>query len=216
MAPDVRPTESSPAARVSARHTLGSDPDGAGAPVLDGGESRLERESPPAELTRPVWWLAVHQRAGSWPDTSETAKVVARLVGQVDEMWRLADELETLYFGLPRQPSHERSLLAHFLSFIERDVVKLFWDLARQVAFMLSDSGEIPFDPTAFDAEGDRFTCNVDVMRLAASDPVVPEPVRAIVQRAARHLSQSYPDLAALVGALATAAWPEEHRSRHA
>jgi hypothetical protein len=202
MTPELRPAEHPAPARVAARHTLGSDPDGAGAPVRLSGEPPAEREPPPPELARPVWWLAAQQSSASWSGL-EAAKLAARIVAQVNGMWSVIDELEALYTAVPRRPSHERDLFTHFLSFVERDLVGLFVDLARQVGLVLSSGGGLPWDPAAFDGEGERFARNLDVMRLAASDPVIPESARSVVQRSARHLSESFPDFAALVGALA-------------
>jgi hypothetical protein len=175
----------------------------------------VEREPPPPELARPVWWLAAQQSSASWAGTLEAAKLAARVVAQVDEMWSVIDELEALYTGVPRRPSHERDLFTHFLSFVERDLVGLFVDLARQVGLVLSSGGDLPWDPAAFDGEGERFARNLDVMRLAASDPVIPESAQSVVRRSARHLSESFPDFAALVGALTALRRFDGHLSRH-
>jgi hypothetical protein len=147
--------------------------------------------------------------------TTEAARVAVRLVGQVDELWAVVDEIEVLYTGSPQRPSHEKDPSAHFLSFVERDVIKLFLDLVRQIADMLAASGRIHFDGAAFEGDGDRLVCNLEVMRLAASDPVIAGPVRSVLQRAARRLSESFPDIAALVGALAATSRADEYHSRH-
>lgn len=214
MTRELTPTDQTPTRRVSARHTLGSDPDGAGAPAPTGDELSPEREASPAELKRPVWWLAAQQRAATWEGSADARKLVARLVDQVDQMWSAVDELEALYSAEPERPAHERDSSANFLNFLKREVVGRFLTLSRLTARMLSRSTETCRDLARFEDEEAQFACNLDVVRLAASDPIIPEFVRVVVQRSALRLSDTLPDFSALVGALAAAS-ESEPCSRH-
>jgi hypothetical protein len=182
---------------LSARHTLGSDPEAAGTPLRGAGEAS-EREASPTELVRPVWWVAAQERLGAWNDSDVARKVATRTVAQVDQMWSVVDEVERMARDAGPQ---ERPPLKHFREFLDREIVGVVVEMARHVSLALA--GEEGWRLAHFDESVERFGRYLDLARLAASDALIPPTARTVVQRANLTLSDSLPDLAALVGALA-------------
>jgi hypothetical protein len=193
---------------LTARHTLGSDPEAAGTP-LPGVLEPSEREATPAELLRPVWWVAMQELAGAYEADLRTRNVAQRAVTQVDQMWSLVDEVERLARD---QGPEEKSSRRNFREFLNREIIGVFVDLARHVSLALA--GAEGWRVAEFDETAERLGRYLDLARLASSDASISTSARAIVQRASSTLSDWLPDLAALVGALANLRNHTEHGSR--
>jgi hypothetical protein len=194
---------------LTARHTLGSDPEAAGTP-LRGAPEPGEGGATPSELVRPVWWVATQEQAEAWNESDPRTRTVARrAVAQVDQMWSVVDEVERLaQEGGPQ----EKAPVQRFREFLNREIVGVFVDLVRHVS--LAIAGAEGWRLTDFDECSERFSRYLDLARLASSDALIPPIARTIVQQANPILSDSLPDLAALVGALATLHAHAEHGSR--
>lgn len=181
---------------VSARHTLGSDPDSANASARNAADSRPSSDSTPPALMRPVWWLSALERVGDYAEDAVRAKLVARLLDHVEQAWSNTAELQAACH-FHRDAASEHEPLQHFLLFVESDVVELFYRLARRSAQLVTDP-----DLQSPNDEEERFSRNVEVMRLAATDGAIPGDLRAIVHRIGRDLSDWFSDFAALSGAV--------------
>ena len=92
---------------------------------------------------------------------------------------------------------------AHFLLFLESDVVELFRSLAEDAANMVPgrDGWQQEPDPDGLQGEVDRFNRYLAVLVLAATDPIIPEDVRTAVRRIGRDLADWFPEFSVLAGA---------------
>jgi hypothetical protein len=177
---------------------------------MRGAPEPSEGGATPSELVRPVWWVAAQERAGAWNEGDpRTRKVAQRAVAQVDQMWSVVDEVER--FAREESPQ-EKAPVQRFREFLDREIVGVFVELVRHVSLALT--GAEGWRLTDFDECVERFSRYLDLARLAASDALIPPVARTIVQRANPILSDSLPDLAALVGALDTLHTHVEHGSR--
>lgn len=190
------PTDKPRRAPLTARHTLGSDPEAIGTPR--GAPEPSGRESSPAELVRPVWWVVAQQLTEANDGDKARKQLAERVIAQVEQMWAAVDEVERVARTVGVQ---EKTPLIHFRDFLRNEVVGVFADLARHVSLVVV--GADGWRMVQFDESAERFGRYLDLARFAASDASIPPTVQTVVQRANLTLSDALPDLAALVGALA-------------
>ena len=188
----------------SARHTFGSDPDAAGGVAIVRGRMPRTEDDPAApELPpRPVWWLAARERAGEMIE-GEQRRIVTRLLSHVEEGWAMMTELAAV---CDHQALAQRGeVLPRLTAFLRTEVVDLFTSLALASSLVVPALGEDrpDPDPNQIDSVGERFSRNVLVLRLAASDPIIPQAFRDTLRRVCRDLLDWYPEFSVLALAAA-------------
>jgi hypothetical protein len=188
----------------SARHTFGSDPDAAGRVAIDRGRiPRTEGDPAPLELPpRPVWWLAAQERAGELIE-GEQRRIVVRLLSHVEEGWTLATELAAVCDHPEQTPQGE--VVHRLLAFLRNEVVDLFTSLALASSLAVPALGGAhpDPDPDQIDSVAERFARNVQMVHLAASDPVIPPALRDTLRRVCRDLLDWCPEFSVLALAAA-------------
>ena len=123
-----------------------------------------------------------------------------RLLSHMEEGWTLAIELATVC-DAPAQSEVVRRLMA----FLRNEVVDLFTSLALASSQAVPAFGDAHPDPNPdqIDREGERFTRNVLLIYLAASDPVIPPALRDTLRRACRDFLDWCPEFSVLALAAA-------------
>lgn len=101
--------------------------------------------------------------------------------------------------------THRGEVLPRLMTFLRTEVVDLFTSLALASSLAVPALGEArpDPDPAQIDSVGERFSRNVLVLHLAASDPVLPESLRDTLRRVCRDLLDWYPEFAVLALAAA-------------
>lgn len=164
---------------------------------------RTEDDPAPPELPpRPVWWLAARERAGEMIE-GEQRRIVTRLLSHVEEGWEMATELAAVCDH--PAPAQRGEVLPRLMAFLRTEVVDLFTSLALASSLAVPALGEARRDPDPdqIDSVGERFSRNVLVLHLAASDPVLPQSLRDTLRRVCHDLLDWYPEFAVLALAAA-------------
>lgn len=198
----------------SGRHTLGCDPDTAGqhVPGLPRQPSTVG-EPDPEPLSRPVWWLAARQRASELKVDEEGQRIVALLISHVETAWPWIEELEAFCRGRCTRMDGDDPQ-AHFLRFLESDVIDLFHSLAENAANMVPGCGGSEPEPDGLQGEAGRFNRFLSVLVLAAEAAVIPEDVRTSVRRIGRDLGDWNPEFTVLTAAAARSRYSDERTTR--
>lgn len=192
------------AAGGRARHTFGSDPDAVGWVSKPTEQRGVNATAPAVEMpARPIWWLAARERAADELVQGEQGRVVTRLLAHVEQAWDLATELAGIAddYPPPREPTTVGEIMVRLLGFVRFDVVELFTRLAFTCSTMVpaqwDTHPEYP-SPDEIESMGERFSRNVLMVRLASSDPLIPEVPRERLRRLSGDLLEWFPDFTAL------------------
>lgn len=197
----------------SARHTFGSDPDAIGGLPRSRGlqDGEVAPSAALETLAHPIWWLAARERLAEMGE-GEHARILTRLVAQVEAGWAMALELSRIADTAPSEPPPEPTLagevMARLLGFVSSEVVDLFTQMALTCSTMVparwdADS-EYP-SPVEVELVGERFSRNVLMVHLACSDPIISDVARETLRRASGDLLGWFPDFSAVAVAAARA-----------
>jgi hypothetical protein len=193
------------AAGGSARHTFGSDPDAVGwlsKPTEVRGANAV---SPAVEMpARPIWWLAARERVALELVEGEQGRVITRLLDHVEHAWVTVTELSGIADNYPSpspEPTQVGEAMVRLLGFVRSDVVELFTGLAFTCSTMVpaqwDTHPEYP-SPDEIESMGERFCRNVLMVRLASSDPLIPDVLRDTLRRFTGDLLEWFPDFTVL------------------
>lgn len=186
---------------MSARHTLGSDPDSADVP-LRGKSEHPNVAVAVRDLPRPVWWLAAVDRARHLNDDGARSPLVQRLISHVELGWPLICALQAVCSRYRKGALPEA--LREVLRFADHEVIGLFFRLALRASELVACGDYRPDAVTLHHTqeESERLARYLVVLTLATAHPAMPEPERTEVLTLLRDLSDWLPDYDAVAGAI--------------
>lgn len=196
----ARPDDDPPPA-AAGRHTLGSsyDPPTAPEPAPPGAEPTQDAE--PRAETGPVHgdaWRAALERLATLDGPARA--LCTAVLEHVEAGWPPLLELKQLH-ARNRVRAHQRDALGHVLSFIDSDLVDLYYCVASEAGYLVPLPGETiaDMDPCDLDGYAESFNRYLALLSMAVADAGVTDGVRQQVRRVARELEGWYVGLRVLL-----------------